>query len=218
MMKGALVSISSVIPIPSLIRFQYNPEKLSRSVKPTFYSGGGSGDRPEPARFGGAPTETISLEAQLDATDGMESGSLMTKTMGIRPQMAALELFAYPSLVTVATNAGLLSSGTVEAVPVPAARTLMVFGVTRIVPIRITSIDVTEEMFDSMLNPIRATVSLSMDVVSYSQVYPSEPLFAAHVAYQGVMEAQALAFKAQEAMWLATKGAAIAGAAAGALA
>lgn len=215
MLKGALVSVSSVIPIPSLIRFQYNPEKLTRKVTPAFYSGGGGGSSAsEPARFSGAPAETIDLEARFDATDGMESGSVMTKMFGIRPRLAALELFAYPSLVSVAKDVKLLQAGTVGAVKVPAARTLLIFGMTRIVPIRITSISVTEELFDSNLNPIRATANLSMDVVSYSKVTdPKEPLNIAFLAYQGVLEAQALELKAQEALWLASKGAALAGAA-----
>ena len=217
MLKGALVSLSSVVPIPSLIRFQYNPEKLTRKVTPAFYSGttdGKSGSRVEPARFSGAPAETIDLEARFDATDGMESGSTMTGAMGIRPQLAALELFAYPSLVSVAKDTMLRSMGTVGAVAVPAARTLLIFGMTRIVPIRITSISVTEELFDSNLNPIRATASLSMEVVSYSSVSdPKEPLSVAFLAYQGVLEAQALALKAQEAVWMGKQGAKLAAAA-----
>lgn len=215
MLKGALVSLSSVVPIPSLIRFQYNPSELTRKVTPSFYPTGAKGaTRVEPARFGGAPTETIDLKARLDATDGMESGSVISTTMGIRPQLAALELFAYPSLVAVAKDIKLYSEGTVGAVPTPAARTLLIFGMTRIVPIRITGISVTEQMFDSNLNPIRAEVSLSMEVISYSQVTdPKEPLSVAFLAYQGVLEAQALALKAQEALWLAKQGAKLAGAA-----
>lgn len=216
MLKGALVSVSSVVPIPSLIRFQYNPQELSREVKPALYSG--SGGRSEPARFSGAPTETISLKARVDATDGLASGSTITKTMGIRPQLAALELFAYPSLAAVAKDTLLYSEGTVGAVPVPAARTLLIFGMTRIVPIRITSISITEQLFDSNLNPVRAEVTLSTEVVSYSHVTdPKEPLNLAFLAYQGVLEAQALELKTQEAVWLATKGAKLASAAAKAL-
>lgn len=206
MLKGALVSVSSPIPLPSLIRFQYNPEKLTRKVSPAFYSGGSS--RPEPARFGGAPSETIDLEAKFDATDGMESGSLLTKASGIKPQLSALELYAYPSLIAVGKDLKLYKDGKVGAVPVPASRTLLIFGMTRIVPIRITSVSITEELFDSNLNPIRATANLSMEVISYSQsTNPKEPLSVAFLAYQAVMEAQALALKAQEALWLAKQGA-----------
>ena len=215
MLKGALVSLSSVVPLPSLIRFQYNPAELTREVTPAFLSGeGASKNRVEPARFVGAPKETISLKAMVDASDSMAAGSTFTKINGIRPQLAALELFAYPSLIGVAKDIKLLDDGTVGAVSVPAARTLLIFGMTRIVPIRITSISVTEQLFDSNLNPIRAEVTLKMDVVSYSQSSdPKEPLSLAFVAYQGVLEAQALALKAQEALWLASKGAQLAGAA-----
>jgi len=214
MLKGALVSLSSVVPIPSLIRFQYNPEKLTRKVTPAFYASGSDKKRVEPARFTGAPSETIDLEARFDATDGLESGSVMTGTMGIRPQLSALELFAYPSLISVAKDTLLRSMGTVGAVAVPAARTLLIFGMTRIVPVRITSISITEELFDSNLNPIRASASLSMEVVSYSSVSdPKEPLSVAFLAYQAVLEAQGVALKAQEAAWMAKQGAKLASAA-----
>lgn len=216
MLKGALVSVSSVIPIPSLIRFQYNPETLSRKVTPALYSSGGS--RPEPARFAGAPSETIDLEARFDATDGMDDGSIMTKMFGIRPRLSALELFAYPSVISVGKYLKLLAKGTVGTFQAPAARTFLIFGMTRIVPIRITSISVTEELFDSNLNPIRAKASLSMEVVTYSQTAnPKDALSVAFLAYQGVLEAQALALKAQEALWLAKQGAKLVKAAASAV-
>lgn len=215
MLKGALVSVSSPVPLPSMIRFQYNPEKLTRKVTPAFYSGGNS--RAEPARFGGAPAETIDLEAKFDATDGLESGGISTKMFGIRPRLSALELYAYPSLVAVGKDLLLYKAGKVGAVPVPAARTLLIFGMSRIVPVRITSVSITEELFDSNLNPIRATANLSMEVISYSQVTnPKEPLSVAFLAYQGVMETQALALKAQEALWAAKQGMKAAGKVAGA--
>lgn len=199
-LKGALVSVSSVIPIPNLICFQYNPESLKRRVKPNFYGGG---ERPEPARFSAAPEETIDLEIQIDATDYMDGGGLLAKVQGIRPQIASLEQLAYPSLVSLAQNQTLLSASTKGAVPIPSARTLLVFGATRVIPIRITGLDITEELFDSMLNPIRAKVGLSMEVITYSQVYKTEPLFAAHVLYQGTVDAAALAAKLQAAKELA---------------
>ena len=38
---------------------------------------------------------------------------------------------------------------------------LFVFGPKRIVPVRITELSITEEAFDTNLNPIRAKVSLN---------------------------------------------------------
>lgn len=188
--KGALVAVDSAST--KVIRFQYNPEKLTRSTTSTFYSGGAS--RPEPARFGGAPAEKIDLEARFDATEALAAGNSMAAEDGIRPQLAALELLAYPDMESVKEQAQLYEEGTVGVVPAPAPRTLLIFGMSRVVPVRITSINVTEELFDSNLNPIRATASISMEVVSYSQVYPGEQLYNAHVSYQNALEEKAKAF------------------------
>ena len=57
-----------------------------------------------------------------------------------------------------------------------------------------------------------------MDEVTYSQTAnPKDPLSVAFRTYQGVLEAQELALKAQEALWLAKQGANLVKAAASAV-
>lgn len=46
------------------------------------------------------------------------------------------------------------------------ALTLFVWSKTRILPVRLTEFSITEEAFDTHLNPIRAKVSLGMRVLS----------------------------------------------------
>jgi hypothetical protein len=60
----------------------------------------------------------------------------------------------------------LLAAGTIEIVPPTAPLTLFIWGVKRILPVRITEFSITEEAFDPLLNPIRAKVSLGMRVLS----------------------------------------------------
>lgn len=175
--KGALVSVPLLPPVPSVILFQYNPETVSRSVKPSYYGSGSRGG----ARFSGAPTESVSMDVQLDATDAMEKGSAM---LGIRPQLSALEILAYPNLIQVGINQALMAVGTIEAVPLSAPMTLLIFGPNRVVPVRLTGFEITEEFFDSSLNPIRAKVGLSMEVVSYSDVGMTSPSYYAFIAHQ----------------------------------
>lgn len=43
---------------------------------------------------------------------------------------------------------------------------LFVWGKSRIVPVKVGDLSITEEAFDPMLNPIRAKVSLSLRVLS----------------------------------------------------
>jgi hypothetical protein len=69
-----------------------------------------------------------------------------------------------------------------------APTTLFVWGSSRVVPVKITSYSVTEEAFDAELNPIRASVSLSMQVLSYSDVGPGEPAYPLFMAYQAAKE------------------------------
>ena len=64
------------------------------------------------------------------------------------------------------SNNQLAQSGTLEIVPMESALSLFVWSKNRIVPVRITDFSITEEAFDTVLNPIRAKVSLGMRVLS----------------------------------------------------
>ena len=188
-MKGALITIPALPPIPSKIRFQYNPESVKRTTKPNYYGAGNYGS----ARFSGAPSQDISLEVLLDATAGQLKAGL--PATGVRPELAALETLVYPSLLQVGINAVLLAFGTIEAVPMDTPLTLFLFGSGRVLPVRLTGVDVTEELWDSKLNPIRAKVSLSMDVVTYSDVGLISPSGIAFLIHQAGLEAEASSAK-----------------------
>jgi hypothetical protein len=45
-------------------------------------------------------------------------------------------------------------------------RTLFIWGLTRVLPVRIHSMRITEQQFDFLLNPVRADVDLSMTVMA----------------------------------------------------
>jgi len=48
--------------------------------------------------------------------------------------------------------------------------TLFIWGEKRILPVRLLSFGITEEAFDASLNPIRAKVSLTLRVLSYTDL------------------------------------------------
>ena len=48
--------------------------------------------------------------------------------------------------------------------------TLFVWSKTRVLPVRITEFSITEESFDTALNPIRAKISLGMRVLTVDDV------------------------------------------------
>jgi hypothetical protein len=70
LMKGAIISFDIASPIPQIILFQYNPATLSRTLQ--AQTTGAEGNPNEAFRLKGPPTESISLEIELDATDQLE--------------------------------------------------------------------------------------------------------------------------------------------------
>jgi hypothetical protein len=187
LVKGALVTLGPASTVRQVIVFQYNPEKLTRRFQPQ-YIGGQQGDQADGVRFQGAPIETISLTVHIDAIDQLETGSASSQLVGIHPQLAALELLVSPSVSEIKTEIQKLSQGTIEILPALAPLTVFVFGVNRIVPVRVDEVSVEEETHDSALNPIRAAVSLSLRVMTYSDQDPSLPGFQVYMNYQSGKE------------------------------
>jgi hypothetical protein len=182
-MKGALI-LSGESGAPEVILFQYNPATLTRSLS-TPTPGAGA------PRFQAAPTESISVELELDATDKLELEDRETIDKGLLPQLAALETLLYPASDDVQLNQTLLNAGLIELIPPDAPLVLFVYGVRRVLPVTITSLSITEEAHDTRLNPIRARATLSMQVLSYNELSESHPGYALFLAHQIAMETMA---------------------------
>lgn len=191
--KGAILSLDSTLGIPlGNISLQYNPESITRSLKPQTV--GDQPDRTEILRLTGPPIETISCTVEIDATDQLAAGDSNTQSFGIQPQLAQLELLVYPPSIELIANEVLTLLGTIEILPMASALTLFVWSKTRITPVRITSLDITEEEFDPQLNPIRAKVKLDMRVLNVNDVGFLNPAGAMYMVYQIQKEALALLF------------------------
>jgi contractile injection system tube protein len=183
--KGALVGLDPVNPLASVIVFQYNPEKLTRTVAPQSASAhaGGATAPGEALRLLGPPDETIKLEVDIDATDQLEKAQPPTTAAGIHPQLAALEMLLYPKSALVIANEVLLRAGVIEVVPPETPLAVLVWGAKRVLPVRLTSLNITEEMFDPNLNPIHAKATLDLRVLNYRDLgllSPGGGLFMAH--------------------------------------
>jgi hypothetical protein len=191
LLKGAIVSLDPDTAIPrGIILLQYNPDSITRSLQPQTI--GDEPDRTEILRLKGPPIETIKCSAEIDATDLMAVGDPITQQFGIQPQLAALEMLVYPSSVDLILNEALSLLGTVEIVPMESALTLFVWSKTRVTPVRITELSITENAFDPQLNPIRATVSLGMRVLNVNDVGFLTPAGALYMVYQIEKEVLAL--------------------------
>lgn len=192
LLKGGIVSLDPDIGIPrGLIALQYNPDTLTRKLQPQAV--GDHPDRSEILRLKGPPIETISVAAEIDATDQLEASDPVATTLGIQPQLAALEMLVYPSSIDLLLNEVLTLLGTIEILPMQSPLAVFVWGATRITPVRITSLDITEEAFDTNLNPIRAKVSLEMRVLNVNDTGFLNPAGALYMIYQIEKEALALA-------------------------
>ena len=190
LLKGAIVGINPFNPLPSVILFQYNPDTLTRTLQAQTV-GEGSADRSEAMRLKGAPTETIKLDVEIDATDQLETAAVTAVGLGIYPQLSALEVLIYPESNLVITNALLMSLGTIEVIPPLAPFTLFIWGPQRVLPVRLTDFSITEEAHDVNLNPIRARVSLGLRVLTYNDLPLTHEGYGIFLAHQVIKETMA---------------------------
>jgi hypothetical protein len=164
LLKGALVVFETAIPVPTnLIVFQYNPETMTRSFRPV---GGGSRD-PSP-RAGDSrhvllpPLESFQMKVELDAADQLEASNPLARAVGLHPTLAALELLLYPPSTQLILNKALSLLGSSIISPAQTPMVLLVWGAPRVIPVQVTSVGITEQAFDQILNPIRAEVTLGL--------------------------------------------------------
>ena len=195
LLKGAIIGVDPLNPLASLVVFQYNPESLERSIRPRI--AGEGGDRGEILRLAGPPRETISVEIELDAADGLESGDAVTVAAGVAPALAALEMLVHPKSALAIANEVLAAVGVIEVIPPEAPLTLFVWGPKRVLPVKLNEFTITEQAFDPALNPILAKVRLSLGVLTYADVGLASAGGALSLANQVVKEAMATIAGAQ---------------------
>ena len=188
--KGAILVLEPNTGIPlNTIHLQYNPENIRRSLQPQ--SVGDLPDRTEVLRLKGPPIETIHCDVEIDATDQLAAGDATAMNFGIAPQLSVLELLVYPASALLIANEILSLIGTIEILPMSSNLTLFAWGSNRVTPVRLTSIEITEDAFDPQLNPIRAKVSLAMRVLNVNDVGFLTPAGALYMAYQMGKESMA---------------------------
>jgi len=191
LLKGALVGFDKKNPLASIIVFQYNPDTMTRRLDVRASGNSDNSDRSESLRLSGPPKETITIAVEVDATDQLERVDPITIASGVGPPLAALEMLLYPKTAVVTANLAAVQAGIIEIIPPEAPLTLFVWGPARVLPVRITSFSITEEAFDTLLNPTRAKVDLSLQVLSYYDLKTSNPGFSLFMAYQIAKEIMA---------------------------
>ncbi len=176
LVKGGIVTMDpDTSAVQSIIALQYNPDSLTRSLQIQSLPGGQDGVRVDALRLRGPAVETIKLEAELDATDQLETLNATAMQYGLQPQLAQLEMLVNPPVETLMADDAMANAGTLEIIPLEQPLTLFVWSKSRVVPVRLTDFSITEEAFDPNLNPIRAKVSLGMRVLNVDDLGFSHP-------------------------------------------
>ncbi|MEO8597305.1 MAG: hypothetical protein ABI759_28560 [Candidatus Solibacter sp.] len=205
-MRGALIQFmpTFLVPLPNVIIFQYNPESITHSWTQA-HSAGVPGN---PLAVRGMPGETFSMSIAVDAADMIADGSPVAEGIatasGIYTRLAALEMLLFPTKsaadsllgsATIAAGAGGVSLGgvggkkpadpTVPRSQVPVV--IFVWGPGRIVPVRVTTLTITEKLYDGLLNPTHADATLGLTVLTPEELSKlgGDPLkFVAKAAYE----------------------------------
>ncbi len=167
LLKGGIVLVDPESgAVQKIITLQYNPETLTRSFQ--VQAVGPTADRSQALRVKGPAVESYKLDIVLNAADALEFPDQNSDTVrhGLQPQLALLESLVHPESAQLLSNNAMASSGTLEILPMEKPLTVFVWSRTRVAPVRVTDLSITEEAFDPDLNPIQAKVSLGLRVLS----------------------------------------------------
>ena len=179
--KGGLAAYRLPSLLPTIIVFQYNPDEVSRSIQSRGGQGGGRG---ESQRTAGPPSETMTFTVEIDAADQLEfpSQNAATVTMGLHPVIAALETLTHPSFPLVVANEAMALAGMSFIAAENAPLTLLIWGRHRVLPVKVESLTIKEQAFDTSLNPIRVSVDMSLKVQSYRDLEVTNPGYWVYMA------------------------------------
>lgn len=201
LLKGALIEFmpTFLIPLPNAILFQYNPETMTHTwSQPQPASGGGGGSKgattaANPLAVQGHPGETFGFTLFMDSNDDVANGNPVTgaiaEASGVYSRIAALEMLLYPSGSTTGGLLGMVSalgsagsmlggsgpSGVTTTLPqstMPVV--LFIWGIGRIVPVRVTALTITEKIYDAALNPVHAEAQITLKVLTPTELVAAQ--------------------------------------------
>jgi hypothetical protein len=185
-LKGALVEFMPTFlgSVPNVIVFQYNPETVTHTWTPATPATDSEDSGSNPLAVQGLPGESFQFTIMMDAYDMIADGSDTAKDVasasGIYSRLAALEMLLYPTgafegsgllgrvSMDIQNALGAATSGG-ESRPVPESQVpavLLVWGAGRIVPVKVTSLSITEKLYDAALHPTHAEAQLGLKVLT----------------------------------------------------
>lgn len=170
-MKGAFIVFEAAIPVPTdIMMFQFNSEALVRKVDPPKENQPNAGATTRGSNGNShqtrQPTETLTVTIELDASDQLQAGDALATSVGLHPGLAQIELLMYPSSTLLLLNQGLALAGMATITPSKTPLVIFVWGTTRVLPVHVTSVQITEQQFDDRLNPINARAEVGLTVLN----------------------------------------------------
>ena len=214
-LRGALVEFTETfpLPVPNVILFQYNPETMTHTWTPAKTGGVSTpGQNPSnPLAITGPPEESFSFNLMMDADDPIadsDATAPLAQATGVSSRLAALEMLLFPTappgggLVGSVSAALGLSSGPPAGTAVPVSQlptVLFVWGPGRIAAVRVTTLTITEKLYDgTLLFPRHAEAQIALKVLTEPELkYVDGPLgtlaTAAATYTTGLREALAIA-------------------------
>ena len=170
----------------------------------------------EASGVSGPPNESFTVTAKFSAADDLGKGgavSAIPRIFGIGPQIAALEKMVYPAgplsgllgqaldaVGSVSVSGGGVSASAggntkTSTLPTPrqsVPRILFIWGYNRVLPVRISSMSITEKKFDAFLNPVQAEVQIGLDILNLAKGGSDKIGYGALTYSRGVKDAQAI--------------------------
>ena len=179
LLRGALIEYGTDLigPIPNIVIFQYNPEALTRTMRvPERPTGANSR---ESSQAGEKTFESISFKAQFSAADELGDNKILARGFGVGPRLCALEKMVNPSAILggligealdkIGDALGLGGGATPPSQAIPREkfpRILFIWGLTRVLPVTIDSMRISELKYDFLLNPVQADVDIELTVTA----------------------------------------------------
>jgi hypothetical protein len=194
-LKGAFINIGGGLLgfLPNIVVFQFNPDKVtrtpSRAQPPPAPDGSG---KRSSSQQPGLPPETISFSLRVDATEQLANSNPLAAVGGILPTLSALELLMLPKSSLSIDLFNLGGGDKPHKHPPDKLPTVLFFwGPFRILPVAVTSLSITETEYDVKLTPIRADVSVGLQVLTPDQLADQDFAKGAYAYSQGVKEVMA---------------------------
>ena len=173
-MRGALVQILEEfgVPIPNIVPFQYNPEKITRSFTPwnPFATSQQNQAAQTPLVQPFDPEETYAFDLEFDAADDIEMGNPIAMATGVASRLAAMRKLIEPSQGLIGDLVGsakaLAGAAATQAERPMVPVTLLILGTAVILPVRVTSMKTDIIEFTPNLYPLVAKTTLELRVLT----------------------------------------------------